>query len=36
MWLTAFYPPYETLPAKVEAFIRLVEEIVTSDPALLG
>jgi DNA-binding transcriptional LysR family regulator len=25
IWLTALYPPYEALPAKVEAFTRLVE-----------
>jgi DNA-binding transcriptional LysR family regulator len=36
IWLTALYPPYEELPAKVEAFSRLVEEIVASDPAMLG
>jgi DNA-binding transcriptional LysR family regulator len=36
IWLTALYPPYEELPAKVEAFTRLVEEIVAADPAMLG
>lgn len=32
IWLTAYYPPYERLPAKVEAFTRFVEEMVAADP----
>jgi DNA-binding transcriptional LysR family regulator len=30
IWLTAFYPPYERLPAKVDAFTRFIEDAVGS------
>ena len=35
IWLTAYYPPYDTLPAKVSAFSGFVEESVLGDPDLL-
>ncbi|WP_404863544.1 LysR substrate-binding domain-containing protein [Georhizobium sp. MAB10] len=31
IWLTAFYPPYERLPAKVDAFTRFIEDAVAAD-----
>jgi len=34
-WLTAYYPPYEVLPAKVQAFTNFIEEIVLADPSML-
>jgi DNA-binding transcriptional LysR family regulator len=36
IWLTAFYPPYEALPAKVLAFTRLIEQTVASDRSMVG
>lgn len=36
IWLTAFYPPYETLPQSVAAFTSFVEDCVASRPQLLG
>ena len=36
IWLTAFYPPYEMLPAKVEAFTGFIEEQVRSFPDMSG
>lgn len=35
IWLTAYYPPYEKLPAKVEAFTSFVEDYVKANPTLL-
>jgi DNA-binding transcriptional LysR family regulator len=35
IWLTAFYPPYETLPAKVSLFTRFIEQIVASDRSMI-
>jgi len=35
IWLTAYYPPYEALPAKVSAFTSFVEERILGDPTLL-
>ena len=36
LWLGAFYPPYETLPAKVSAFTRFIEEAAKAEAGLLG
>lgn len=36
IWLTAFYPPYEMLPAKVEAFTGFTEEQVRAFPDRSG
>lgn len=35
IWLTAYYPPYDKLPAKVEAFTSFVEDYVKANPTLL-
>ena len=35
IWLTAFYPPYDKMPAKVATFTGFVEDLVISDPDLL-
>lgn len=32
IWVTAYYPPYERLPAKVAAFTKFVERAVSSLP----
>jgi DNA-binding transcriptional LysR family regulator len=29
-WLTAYYPPYQKLPAKVETFTRFIEDVVAA------
>jgi DNA-binding transcriptional LysR family regulator len=34
LWLTAYYPPYTVLPAKVKAFTTFIEDAV--GPAMLG
>jgi len=35
--LTAFYPPYQALPAKVNAFTRLIEQVIAPiDPWSAG
>jgi DNA-binding transcriptional LysR family regulator len=36
IWLTAFYPPYEALPAKVSAFTRLIEQVIASDRSMVS
>ncbi len=36
IWLTSFYPPYEALPAKVEAFTRVIEQVIGSDRSMVG
>lgn len=36
IWLTAFYPPYSTLPAKVRAFTEHVEQALARAPQALG
>ena len=36
VWLSAFYPPYDHLPAKVETFTRFVEGVVKADVGVLG
>lgn len=36
IWLTAFYPPYSTLPAKVRAFTEFVEKALARAPEALG
>jgi len=36
IWLTAYYPPYERLPAKVEAFTGFIEERVRAIPEMVG
>lgn len=35
IWLTALYPPYESLPAKVLTFTRFIEQIVASDRSMI-
>jgi DNA-binding transcriptional LysR family regulator len=35
IWLTALYPPYESLPVKVLTFTKFIEQIVTADPSML-
>ncbi|KUJ84078.1 hypothetical protein AVO45_18435 [Ruegeria marisrubri] len=35
IWLTAFYPPYDKMPAKVAAFTSFVEDMVTANPDML-
>lgn len=32
IWLTAFFPPYEALPARVGAFAQFVESWIAADP----
>jgi DNA-binding transcriptional LysR family regulator len=36
IWLSAFYPPYDRLPAKVETFTNFIESVVKADAAMLG
>jgi DNA-binding transcriptional LysR family regulator len=36
IWLTAFYPPYEALPAKVNAFTRLIEQVIAADRSMVS
>jgi DNA-binding transcriptional LysR family regulator len=36
VWLTAFYPPYAALPAKVAAFTTFIEDAIAAEPTLLG
>ncbi len=36
IWLTAYYPPYEALPGRVDAFARFVERWISADPAMLA
>lgn len=36
IWLTALYPPYEAVPAKVLTFTRFIEQIVASDRSVLS
>jgi DNA-binding transcriptional LysR family regulator len=36
LWLGAFYPPYDVLPAKVSTFTRFVEEAAKAEMGLLG
>jgi DNA-binding transcriptional LysR family regulator len=36
IWLTAFYPPYESLPAKVAAFTRVIEQAVGADRSMVA
>lgn len=36
IWLTAYYPPYSEIPAKVEAFTSFIEDLVKTNPALLN
>ena len=35
IWLTAFFPPYEALPGRVEAFASFVERWIAADPSML-
>ena len=35
IWLTAYFPPYEMLPGRVESFIRFVERWIAADPGML-
>jgi DNA-binding transcriptional LysR family regulator len=36
IWLTAFYPPYESLPAKVAAFTQVVERAIALDRSMVA
>jgi DNA-binding transcriptional LysR family regulator len=36
IWLTAFYPPYQALPAKVNAFTHLIEQLIASDRSMVS
>jgi DNA-binding transcriptional LysR family regulator len=36
IWLTAYFPPYETLPGRVDVFARFIERWIASDPAMLA
>jgi len=36
IWLSAFYPPYEHLPAKVATFTSFIETAIAANSALLG
>jgi DNA-binding transcriptional LysR family regulator len=36
IWLSAFYPPYDHLPAKVQTFTSFVEGVVKADRSILG
>jgi DNA-binding transcriptional LysR family regulator len=36
VWLTAFYPPYAQLPAKVARFTAFIESVVTDFPELFA
>lgn len=36
IWLTAYYPPYDHLPAKVATFTSFIEDVVATDPTLLS
>lgn len=35
IWLTAYYPPYEKMPAKVAVFTSFIEDRVTADSDML-
>ena len=35
IWLTAYYPPYDKMPAKVAAFTGFVEDMVTTNPDMM-
>lgn len=35
IWLTAYFPPYSTLPAKVRVFTQFIENLVTENPDVL-
>ena len=35
IWLTALYPPYETLPAKVLTFTRFIESVIGADRSMV-
>ena len=36
IWLTAYLPPYEPLPGRVDAFARFVERWIAADPTMLA
>ena len=36
IWLSAFFPPYDHLPAKVQTFTSFVEDVVKADRSILG
>ena len=36
IWLTAYFPPYESLPGRVDAFARFIERWIAADPAMLA
>jgi DNA-binding transcriptional LysR family regulator len=35
IWLSAFYPPYDHLPAKVQTFTSFIEDVVKADRSIL-
>ena len=35
IWLTAYFPPYEALPGRVDAFVRFIESWIAADPSVL-
>jgi DNA-binding transcriptional LysR family regulator len=35
IWLTAFFPPYDALPGRVEAFARFVERWIAGDSSMV-
>ena len=35
IWLTAYFPPYDALPGRVEAFAQFIERWIASNPAML-
>lgn len=36
VWVTAYYPPYDHMPAKVRAFTEHIERVVANSPGILG
>jgi len=36
IWLTAYFPAYEALPGRVDAFARFIERWIVANPALLA
>jgi DNA-binding transcriptional LysR family regulator len=36
IWLTAYFPPYEALPGRVDVFARFIERWIASDPTMLA
>jgi DNA-binding transcriptional LysR family regulator len=36
IWLTAYFPPYDKLPGRVETFVRFIERWIAADPSMLN